>query len=133
VWNKNISPNDETRKKISETKRERYLEGLYKNYGHKHTENTKKNISEIVKKQYNSGRRNSGAIVYKIIDGRDGELKILKMDKVDILKTYKLEEKNWKSLYKWSKDNGLYPKPIVEYKLHPIFKIALIGGEKYYV
>lgn len=49
VWNKGISPSKKTRKKISETKKKRYELGLYENYGHTHTEETKKKLSEIAK------------------------------------------------------------------------------------
>lgn len=51
VWNKGISPKDETRRKISETKKKKHALGLYKNYGHLHTEETKKRLSEIAKKR----------------------------------------------------------------------------------
>ena len=133
VWNKNISPKIETRRKISTTKKERYLMGMYNNYGHLHDEKTKKHISAVVKNQYKSGRRNSGAIVYEVADGQGESINFVKMDKIDIMKKYNLNDKNWKALYKWSKDNLLYSKDVSEIKLHPKFKLALIDGEKYYV
>lgn len=133
VWNKNISPKNETRRKISDTRKERYLRGMYNNYGHLHDEKTKKHISDVVKKQYKSGRRNSGAIVYKVADGLEESINFVKMDKIDIMKKYNLNDKNWKALYKWSKENLLYSKDVSEIKLHPKFKLALIDGEKYYV
>lgn len=49
VWNKGISPPEGVRKKISETKRKRHALGLYKSYGHSHTEETKKKLSDIAK------------------------------------------------------------------------------------
>lgn len=51
VWNKGISPSDNVRRKISETKRKKHKLGLYQNYGHSHTEETKKKLSEIAKKR----------------------------------------------------------------------------------
>ena len=49
IWNKGISPPKEVRKKISETKRKKQQLGLYTNYGHVHTEETKNRLSEIAK------------------------------------------------------------------------------------
>jgi group I intron endonuclease len=49
VWNKGISPKEETRKKISKTKKKKNDLGLYKNFGHSHTEETKQKLSEIAK------------------------------------------------------------------------------------
>ena len=49
VWNRGISPPEEVRKKISETKRKKHKLGLYENYGHSHSEETKKKLSEIAK------------------------------------------------------------------------------------
>jgi hypothetical protein len=129
VWNKNISPKTETRKKISETRKENYLRGLYVKYGHKHTDKTKKELSQIIKKQYDSGRKNSSAVIYDVIDEKGI---IMKMDKIEICRKYHMSQSNWKTLYKWSKENKLYPKKISQGKIHPKFKIALIGGEKYY-
>lgn len=49
AWNKGIPLPEETRKKVSETKKRRHKNGLYKNYGHKHSEKTKARLSEIAK------------------------------------------------------------------------------------
>lgn len=50
TWNTGISPKKETRERIANTKKERAQCGLYDNsYGHKHTEETKKFLSEIAK------------------------------------------------------------------------------------
>jgi group I intron endonuclease len=50
IWNTGISPNKETRERITNTRKERAELGLYDNsYGHKHTEETKKFLSEIAK------------------------------------------------------------------------------------
>jgi group I intron endonuclease len=52
TWNKGISPKDDTRKKISNTKKKRQELGLYKDsYGHSHSDETKKKLSEIAKKR----------------------------------------------------------------------------------
>jgi len=49
-WNKGISPKESTREKISKTKKKKYELGLYENsFGHKHTEETKKKLSDIAK------------------------------------------------------------------------------------
>lgn len=51
-WNKGISPNQSTREKISKTKKKKYELGLYQDsFGHKHTEETKKKLSDIAKKR----------------------------------------------------------------------------------
>lgn len=50
VWNKGISPKISTREKIAETRRKKSKLGFYKDsYGHKHTEETKKRLSDIAK------------------------------------------------------------------------------------
>lgn len=50
TWNKGISQPENIKKSISCTKKRKYQLGLYKEtYGHKHTEETKKNLSIIAK------------------------------------------------------------------------------------
>lgn len=50
TWNKGISPKKDTREKISKTKIKKYKLGLYKDsFGHKHTEETKKRLSDIAR------------------------------------------------------------------------------------
>ena len=49
AWNKGIPFSDMSRKKMSETKKHRNAAGLYSNYGHKHTEETKKKLSDKAK------------------------------------------------------------------------------------
>ena len=45
AWNKGISISSETKQKVSQTKKHRFEHGLYKNYGHLHTEETKQKLS----------------------------------------------------------------------------------------
>jgi group I intron endonuclease len=49
AWNKGISLSEETKQKVSRTKKQRSKLGLYNLYGHKHSEETKKKLSEIAK------------------------------------------------------------------------------------
>lgn len=49
AWNKGISFSEESKQKISQTKKHRHKNGLYKKYGHKHTEETKQKLSLIAK------------------------------------------------------------------------------------
>jgi group I intron endonuclease len=51
AWNKGVPVSETTRKKVSETKKHRHKNGLYKKYGHKHSEETKAKLSEIAKKR----------------------------------------------------------------------------------
>lgn len=47
AWNYGISLSEESKIKITETKKHRKQAGLYTKYGHKHTDATKKKLSEI--------------------------------------------------------------------------------------
>lgn len=50
TWNKGISPPENVRESISKTKKRKYELGLYVGvYGHKHSEETKKNLSIIAR------------------------------------------------------------------------------------
>lgn len=49
AWNKGINLSEEVKNKVSKTKKRRFELGMYKNYGHKHTEKTKSKLSEIAK------------------------------------------------------------------------------------
>lgn len=51
AWNKGINFSENSKNKISETKKHRYENGLYKKYGHQHTEETKKKLSKIAKER----------------------------------------------------------------------------------
>lgn len=49
VWNKGVRLSEETKLKVSKTKKRRFELGLYEKYGHKHSEETKRKLSEIAK------------------------------------------------------------------------------------
>ena len=51
AWNKGVNFSEKSKKKISETKKHRFANGLYTKYGHLHTEETKKKLSEIAKQR----------------------------------------------------------------------------------
>ena len=51
AWNKGISLSKKSRDKISETKNHRFENGLYTNYGHKHTDETRQKMSRIAKER----------------------------------------------------------------------------------
>jgi len=52
VWNTGIPPNNDVRRKISETKKIRGALGFYEgSYGHKHSDETKQKLSEMAKKR----------------------------------------------------------------------------------
>jgi group I intron endonuclease len=46
-WNKGLNMSDDVRLAVSSTLKKKHELGLYGNYGHKHTEETKKKLSEI--------------------------------------------------------------------------------------
>ena len=99
VWNKGISVSDTTKKKISETKREKYSLGLYDDtYGHLHTEETKKLISEHKKEYYKKNRPHNAKIwIVEYDDGR--------VIKVDRLLEYVGGKLQYNKITKWCREN----------------------------
>lgn len=125
IWNSGISPDIVTRKKISNTKKEKFILGLYeKSYGHPHTEETKTNLSLLIKNQYSNGRKNSQALLYDVLV-ENGDI-IKKIDKIEIQTKFNLSEKQWRTLCKWSRDNS------DNIRYHPKFKIMLVKVGKIY-
>lgn len=101
VWNKGISPNDSTRKKIGETRKRKHSLGLYENYGHKHTEETKKYLSEIAKKRKGP---NPMSIPYIVTENNGSQKRGL--TKESIVEIYNLTEREWKTLYTFCSRNN---------------------------
>jgi len=99
VWNKGISMSDTSKKKISETKRKKYSLGLYDNtYGHPHTEETKKLISERKKEYYKKNiPHNAKTWIVEYDDGR--------VIKVDWLVKYVGGKSQYNKITKWCREN----------------------------
>lgn len=51
AWNKGISFSEKSKTKMSQTKKHRFENGLYDKYGHLHSEETKKKLSDIAKRR----------------------------------------------------------------------------------
>lgn len=125
VWNKGISPYNLFRDKISKTKKERYILGLYNNsYGHRHSHEVKMKLSKVLKEQYAKGRKNSQALYYDVLCENNTILNDI--DKINIQKLFNLTDKDWKTLTKWCRDCEN------DDRLHPKFKIKLRKKGKIY-
>lgn len=51
AWNRGVNFSEKSKNKISQTRKHRFANGLYTKYGHLHTEETKKKLSEIAKQR----------------------------------------------------------------------------------
>jgi group I intron endonuclease len=99
VWNKGIAFSDESRSKMSKTKKHRHSKGLYKNYGHKHTEETKQKLSDIAKKR----PKQSKETLEKISQQSKGRIWIFNND----LKQRKFVKENIILTEGWKKGKGM--------------------------
>lgn len=122
-WNKNIPMSDETKRKVSDTLKKKYSLGLYDNYGHSHTNESKKKISMIRKQFFEDGGQNSNAKIYDVYI--HGVLKFTNITKSDIIKVCGITYNQFKTIRKHNREHS-------ENVEHPKFNILIKNKGKYY-
>ena len=122
-WNTGISPTEETRMKISKTKKTRYDAGLYEKYGHKQSEETKKKMSDEKKAMYADGLVNINSHIYDVISA-NGEVLAENSTLKTIANKLNLTEAQSHALRVYETRHGA--------KLHKRLQLRVVCKGKYY-
>jgi hypothetical protein len=118
-YNKPVS--EETRLKISKTKKRKFETGELTPHKTNHSKESREKISEKRKEFYDNGGVSAFSNIYDVLD-ESGNVVITNVLKRDLIESMKITERQFLSLYAHSRRTG---------KTHPKHKIKIISKGKY--
>lgn len=116
IWNRGIPLTESAKQHLSIIKKERFKRGLYQKYGHKHTKDSRKKISDIKKNYYKNGGLNPQSKTYTVYDN-SSKMIVDKMIRDKILSLLNLTYHNWCVIRTYCRKYN---------RIHPKFNILII-------